>query len=238
MNQLLEMFPNISRSLLETSLDLHGTVSRAALALSHDNAADDLDLSDDDLDKPSFMMPSKDKDENVTPSLSSILENLKRNMDGEKEKIKVDEEDILNDAMAYYKHPDFDPKKPLRVIFNNQPAADIGGVSRQFYTQLLSLLSEEFFQGDTYKLPTYNSQVVASGVMKLIGTITVQSILQGGPSLKVFSPAIYHYLASGDSDGAIQKMSVNDCSMRIKEFITKVKNTISIFYLHCNYYLQ
>lgn len=56
-------------------------------------------------------------------------------------------------------------KNTLRVIFNNQPAADIGGVSRQFYTQLLFLLLEEFFQGDQYKMPTYSSHVVASGVL-------------------------------------------------------------------------
>lgn len=46
-------------------------------------------------------------------------------------------------------------------------------------------MSEEFFQGDKYKLPIYSSHVVASGIMKLVGTAIVQSILQGGPSLTI-----------------------------------------------------
>ena len=137
-------------------------------------------------------------------SLPSILEELKGHMSNEKEKVKVDEEDLLNDAMAYYKDPNFDPKKKLRVVYNKQPAADTGGVTRQFFTQLLHLMSEEFFHGDYYKIPTYNSRVVASGIMKLVGTIIVHSILQGGPGLRILSPSVCHYLATGDVDGAIQ----------------------------------
>ena len=59
--------------------------------------------------------------------------------------------------MAYYKDAKFDPKKKLRVISNEQPAADTGGVTRQFFNQLLHLLSVEFFHGDDYKIPIYNS---------------------------------------------------------------------------------
>jgi len=55
-------------------------------------------------------------------------------------------------------------EKKLRVIYNKQPAADTGGVTRQFFTQLLNLISEECFHGDIFKLPTYNSNVVASGL--------------------------------------------------------------------------
>jgi hypothetical protein len=86
---------------------------------------------DSDLDKPVFL-PRDSKLEPV-PSLPSILEKLKRNLSNEKEKLKVDGDDLLNDAMAYYKDPDFNPRKRLRVIYNNQPAADTGGVTRQFF---------------------------------------------------------------------------------------------------------
>lgn len=59
-------------------------------------------------------------------------------------------------------------KKRLRVIYNKQPAADTGGVTRHFFTQLLHQVSVEFFHGDDYKIPIYNSPVVASGMMTLI----------------------------------------------------------------------
>lgn len=215
------MFPDSTRENISTCLAVHGTVARAALSLSMTTTLTNDDDSDDDLGEPAFPPTSKGNDYQPA-SLPSILEELKGYMSNEKEKVKVDEEDLLNDAMAYYKDPNFDPKKKLRIIYNKQPAADTGGVTRQFFTRLLHLMSEEFFHGDYYKIPIYNSQVVASGIMKLVGTIIVHSILQGGPGLRIFSPSVYHYLATGDVDGAIQTMSINDCSLRTKSFISMV----------------
>jgi len=65
-------------------------------------------------------------------------------------------------------------------------------------------------------------------LMKLVGTITVHSILQGGPGLRIFSPAVYHYLATGDIDAAIQKMSFNDCSSRIKAYISMIAEAVDV----------
>ena len=95
-------------------------------------------------------------------------------MSNEKEKLKVDEDDLLKDGLAYYKDPEFDPKKNLRVMYNNQPAADTGGVARHFFTQLLHLVSNQFFHGDCFKMPIYSTQIVGSNMMKLVGTILVQ----------------------------------------------------------------
>lgn len=55
-------------------------------------------------------------------------------MSTQKEKIRVDEEDILNDAMAYFKDPSFDPTRRLRVLYTGQPAVDTGGVTRHFFS--------------------------------------------------------------------------------------------------------
>ena len=123
----------------------------------------------------------------------------------------MDEDDILNDALAYYKASKFDARKKLRVVYQGQPAADTGGMTPQFYTQLLQEISQQFFHDDTFKTPIYNSNMVVSGIMKLVGTVITHSILQGGPGFPVFSPSVYHYLATGDFDAAVQKISVNDC---------------------------
>ena len=49
-----------------------------------------------------------------------------------------------------------------------------------FYTQLPTVITDRFFQGEEYCTPIYNSDTAASGLMKFVGTIIVHSILQGG----------------------------------------------------------
>ena len=80
-------------------------------------------------------------------SLRSLLEKLKRKMHGEDEerKLRVDEDDNVNDAMAYYKRGDFDPRTPLRIIYNGQPAAVSGGTQRQFSTYRFTKLANTYF---------------------------------------------------------------------------------------------
>ena len=90
-------------------------------------------------------------------------------MSAAKVKLKIDEEDLLEDAMVYYKAEEFDPTKRLRIEYSGKSAADTGGVVRQFYAQLLCAVSKQFFQGLDYRTPIYSSDVVAAGVMKLVG---------------------------------------------------------------------
>ena len=71
-NQLLEMFPDTTRENIATCLSVHGTVARAAFLLSMSTKGNDY--------RPA--------------SLPSILEELKGHMSNEKEKVKVDEEDL------------------------------------------------------------------------------------------------------------------------------------------------
>lgn len=114
---------------------------------------------------------------------------LQRGFSTQKEKVKVDEVDVLNDALAHYKDPCFDSIKCLRIVYTGQPAVDTGGVSRHFFSQLLQVISEMLFQGTNYKGPIYNADTVASGMMKYIGTIIVHSIIFfRSPGFPVFSP--------------------------------------------------
>lgn len=52
----------------------------------------------------------------------------------DREKLRVDEEDLVADAVAFYKGPDFDPKAGVRGVYSGQPASDTGGVSRHFFS--------------------------------------------------------------------------------------------------------
>lgn len=220
LDQLKDMFPGKSTSILQNALTCHGSVSRAALFLSSQNLPFESDIGEDDDD--SLLEPVFSPANEKADSLDTVLKELQKGLSTQKEKLKVDEEDLFNDAMAYYKDPSFDPTKRLRVLYTGQPAVDTGGVTRHFFSQLLQVISQMFFQGTNYKSPIYNADIVASGMMKYIGTIIVHSILQGGPDFPVFSPSVYRYLATGDVDTAMDSLNYGDCSEPVKNFIDKV----------------
>lgn len=227
-DKLSEMFPNETRKELENCLTVQGTLRQAVTTLLQSKTS--LELSDDDSDLMDSVFEGP-------RSLSEELHDLQKNFDnGQKEKLKVDEEDLLNDAMTYYKDSDFNPSKRLRIVYTGQAAADTGGVVRHFYTQLLTAITETFFQGKEYCSPIYNSDTVASGLMKLVGTIIVHSILQGGPGLPVFSPGIYYYLATGNVEEAIDGLAVIDCSLEMRDFISKVINNLQYDTTHYFYF--
>ena len=199
------MFPSKTIDCLRDSLVVHRSVAKATLSLS----GAEVDVDDSDLYQLAF--------DTALESLQAIIEERKKQLSDEKEKAKVEEDDLLNDALTYYKDSDFDPKKKLQ-----QPAADTGGVLRQFFTQLLKEISELFFFGEKSRRPIYNSDIVSSGMMKLIGTIIVHSVLLAGLGFPVFSRSIYRYLATGKTDDVIQNMTVDDCSLPVRNFIDKV----------------
>ena len=157
----------------------------------------------DEEDNDSLLEPVFYSAKEKADFLNEVLRELLRGFSTQKEKLKGDEEDVLNDALVYYKDPYFDPTKRLRIVYTGQPAVDKDGVSRHFFSQLLQVISEMFFQGTNYKSPIYNADTVASDVMKYIGIIIVHSILFGGPGFPVFSPSVYRYIATGDVNAAM-----------------------------------
>ena len=74
-------------------------------------------------------------------------------MSAEKVKLNIDGEDLLENAMVYYKAEEFDPTKRLRTVYSGQSAAETEGVVRQFYTLLLCAVSKQFFQGLENRTP-------------------------------------------------------------------------------------
>lgn len=228
MQHLAEMFPDKTTSELETCLRLNGTYRKTVNSLLGQNSPfllndfqnDDMNDDDDYLLSSIFSDMSNQSNEEC---LSSELKNIPRKMSDEKAKLRIDEEDLLEDAMVYYKGAEFDPTKRLRIVYTGQSAVDTGGVITQFYTQLLSAVSKQFFQGIKYCTPIYSSDAVAAGVMKLVGVMIVHSILQGGPGFPIFSPTVFNYLCKGDLQEAVKTMTIEDCSLHIQELIKKVR---------------
>ena len=89
-----------------------------------------------------------------------LIRELKGEMNDafDQRKLRVDEEDLVADALAFYKRPDFDPKAGVRVVYSGQPASDTGGVSLHFFSDLLHRLSEMYFSGESRKVPVSNFQ--------------------------------------------------------------------------------
>ena len=84
--------------------------------------------------------------ESEVKSLPEVLQKLKDQMKSRRAKLTVDQDDIFNDAIAFYKDSAFDPEVPLRITFMNQPAVDGGGLLGHFsLTCIPALLRENLF---------------------------------------------------------------------------------------------
>lgn len=106
---------------------MEGSFNQAVMSLLP--TTENIDTDDDDDDNDMMHSPfepmgnSSDTADlslvsaGIKPDLRSELQNLQKNFSqGQREKLKIDEEDIMNDAVAYYKDKDFDPRKKLRVF--------------------------------------------------------------------------------------------------------------------------
>ena len=107
------MFPNEKHEELKKCLKDHGSINLAVAALVQANN------SDDDLDTmASIMHVETPGSSSANPkNLKEELEELQKKFDIDKEKLKVDEDDLLNDAITYYKSAKFDPAKQLCVVY-------------------------------------------------------------------------------------------------------------------------
>ena len=152
----------------------------------------------------------------------SLLKELEKGLNQEKQKLKVDEDDILNDATSYYKQLDFNLKKRLQIQYRCQPAVDTGRVTRQFFTKLLEVVCDKFFSGSVYKSPIYSPDIAPSGIMRHLGTVFCAQYFTWWTGFPVFSPCVYSYLATGDVDVAMATANYGDCSEPIQHFITTV----------------
>ena len=184
---LKEMFPETEEEELKLAFACSSSLQEAASFLADRSSSPELESQSPHM------------------CLELLIEELKGKMNDafDRKKLRVDEEDLVADAVAFYKRPDFDPKASVRVVYSGQPASDTGGVSRHFFSDLLHRLAEIYFSGERRKVPLYNTDILISGLIKIIGTIIVHSVLHGGPGFPFFSLALYWYITTGSVDAAI-----------------------------------
>lgn len=169
-----------------------------------------------------------DNDDDEVKGIKSKMAVLAKQMSGATFKLRVDENDILDDALVYYKSPSFDPKRPLRVYFNGQPALDTGGVKKEFFSgvkaKFIDSVGFNMFEGPHNRvLFNYNQQCLAAGIPKILGIIIAHSLLHGCGGFPYLAPSHYYYIATGDLAKSIAYTSIEDVyDCEKKDLIQKV----------------
>lgn len=146
-------------------------------------------------------------------------------------RLTVEAKYILTDALAYYKHHDFDAHYPLRVTYKNQAGVDAGGVKRQFYSDIFRAFEDGaeglpplFIGQNAAKVICYNPVIAGSDLLETAGKIVAHSIVQTGIGMTNLSRAIYQYLVS-DIHGAMPFMVIQIVpNKHAQDYLLKLKN--------------
>ena len=167
-------------------------------------------------------------------SLSTIINKLGRKLSGQEVKIQVDPKNVLLDALPIYKNPNFKATCPLRVSFTEQPAVDIGGPKREFFTRVFEEIVGSnggsvptLFEGQEGRLmPVYSSSILYSGIMTAVGKMIAHSIAQCGVGFPYLSPVCYWYLVTGDVQKAIGYANVTDIrDFEVSDLVKRVSGS-------------
>ena len=125
LQHLMEMFPTKTQNQIQLALTEHGNMNDAVLALTTSVPEENDIIATTNLELKKRM------------TLPEWLNYLSSTFLHEKEKLKVELEDILNDSFVCYKDRSFDPRRKLQIQIKGQPVADTGGVARQYLTVLM-----------------------------------------------------------------------------------------------------
>ena len=183
------------------------------------------------------LLDKKDDNSKKFTSVAQILEFLNSKISNEKEKLRVEQGCVFEDALGYYKESEFNPVLKMVVCYKGQAAIDTGGVARQFFTDVFTEMIEgsnsaipTLFEGsDRRKLPIHNAGTVMSGIMEYVGKIMAHSLAQVGVGMCCLAPAVYRYLCCGDVSQVFHCFSSEDCvNKEINHYIEKV--SIYIYY--------
>ena len=193
---LYELFPNLSKSAVDMIYKLSS--GKYTVAVNHL-----LDLS--------------------AEKILSLIQQLK--MTGPPIKLKIEEEDIFEDALAFYKSISFDPSRPLRLSLANQPALDTGGIRQQFFNDLFECFAFKdpysMFAGEQYRLRPHHSPELLP-LFKLLGTMITHSLIQDGPGFPYFAPYVYWYLVTNSEEMALTYVTDDDLSVPVREITSQV----------------
>ena len=112
-------------------------------------------------------------------------------------RLKIEQDHVLEEAIYFYKHSDFEPNLTILVTYDGQAGIDAGGLSSQFFTDLLLGTSTDsnripvLLEGwNGQKLIAYNPTVCRFDLIETFGKIVAYSIVQTGLGFSCLEYAI------------------------------------------------
>ena len=125
---------------------------------------------------------------------------------------------LLMQLMRIYKDPRLDLTKPLKVNFVGEHEADVGGPTKEYFQEAISILSKvdtlyniQLFDGqEGHLLPLYGVDAISSGCFEMAGKLIAHSVLHGGPGMAGLSPVVIKYLVTGSIDEVKELVSIDD----------------------------
>ena len=147
-------------------------------------------------------------------------------------KFFIDSDDLWSDMVGYYKSG-VNVEKPVRVILEQQPAIDTGGVRRQVFSDVFALFATNkhfrLFEGQPCSVrPVHSADVRSSGMLKVLGTMIAHSVAMDGVGFPYLSPLSYWYITAGETE-ALQHMGPSDVGADVADVIAQVCVFVSIY---------
>ena len=143
-----------------------------------------------------------------------------------------DEHDWPIAAFSFYKSSRFEAKAGVNVILGGQPAIDIGGVRRTFFSIVYEKVISgylDMFEGPSRRLrPAFKISILNSGILQILGQMIGHTLLMDGIGFPYLSPPCYYYMA-GKWNTAITFITDEDVSSRVRHVLKQV--WVAVMYL-------
>lgn len=114
--------------------------------------------------------------------------------------ISVRRKHLWDDSITQFLKASFDPRKPVRVIFHGEEAADGGGPRKEYFRLLSKCIREQsgaFFNCQEIVNFRPSVSLFHERRFHLIGLMIGTSILHGGQAFPFLPRAIYNYISHG-----------------------------------------
>lgn len=101
----------------------------------------------------------------------------------------------------------------LRVVFLGEPAVDVGGPLREFFTLLMQTMMNNnsvFVGPEDCKTVIHSMKNLANRTYFYCGQIMAVSVMQGGPGPSCLSHAVVDYLTYGLAKVSVSKDEITD----------------------------
>ena len=134
-------------------------------------------------------------------SIAEILKNhcdtvIKDPLEFGEQLLVVRRNHVFDDCMRWFKRPDFDVEKHLKVKFVNEEGSDYGGPRRDCLQKIVTGLTQcGIFQGEIgYLLPSPNLVKLADKSVYNAGRMVSSVICHGGPAPRMFHHLLADYI--------------------------------------------